>query len=166
MRGLSRLNAKEYRPALADFRAAEELNGRSLSALLNQLHVLADRLGETEAALEATGRIIRAYPEYASGRIDRAVLLGRMGKRLEAIEEAERALKLSKDPDVLYRAACVYSLTSVVDETTKSADQVRALDLLHRAIKDGSARRIPLKPTATSMASARPNGSRKSPMPS
>jgi tetratricopeptide (TPR) repeat protein len=140
-RGLTRLDAKKYRPALADFRAAEELNRRSLSALLNQVHVLADCLGEPEAALEACARLIRAYPEFASGRIDRAVLLARLGKRIDAIAEAERALKLSKDPDVTYRAACVFSLSSVVDEATKSADQARALDLLHRAIKDGTARR-------------------------
>jgi tetratricopeptide (TPR) repeat protein len=140
-RGVARLSAKEYRASLADFRAAEELNRRSLPALLNQVHVLADQLGETKAALEVTERLIRAYPEYASGRVDRAVLLARLGKRPQAIAEAEEALELSKDPDVAFRAACVYSLASVVDEATKSADQARALDLLHRAIKDGSARR-------------------------
>jgi len=140
-RGLAYLDDKDYRAALADFRAAEEINSRSLPALMNQIHVLAEKLGEPNDALAVASRITRLYPEYASGRIDRAVLLARLGKRPDAHAEAEQALKLSRNPDVLYRAACVYSLTSGTNQATRTADQERAISLLERAIKEGTLKR-------------------------
>ena len=132
-RGRARLKADDYRGALIDFRSAEALNPRSFSALVNQLHILADKLHEPEAALAVATRMTRQFPEYATGRIDRAVILARLDKRTDAHAEAEQALKLSKDPQITYRAACVYALTS----RTEEHDQVRAVDLLGKAIKDG-----------------------------
>jgi eukaryotic-like serine/threonine-protein kinase len=132
-RGQARLKADDYRAALADFHSAERLNARSFPAIVNQLHILADKLHEPEAALAVATRLTRQYPEYGTGRIDRAVILARLGKRADAHAEAQLALNLSKDPDVTYRAACVYALTSRIVE----ADQVKALGLLEQAMKDG-----------------------------
>lgn len=132
-RGRARLLADDYRGALIDFRSAEAINPRSFSALVNQLHILADKLPEPEAALAVATRLTRQFPEYATARIDRAVILARLDKRTDAHAEAEQALKMSKDPQIAYRAACVYALTS----RTEEQDQVRAVGLLERAIKDG-----------------------------
>jgi serine/threonine protein kinase/Tfp pilus assembly protein PilF len=132
-RGRARLKTDDYRGALADFRSAEALNPRSFSSLVNQLHILADKLHEPEAALAVATRLTRQFPEYGTGRIDRAVILARLGKRTDAHAEAEQALKLSRDPDVTYRAACVYALTSQIVEV----DQVKALAFLEQAMKEG-----------------------------
>jgi tetratricopeptide (TPR) repeat protein len=120
--------------ALSDFREAAALNPRSVVALKNQIHVLADKLHKTEAALEVANSLCELSPDYAIGRIGRAVLLARLGRRAEAHAEAEKAQKLAKkDPEITYRAACVYALTS----TMHKDDRDKALDLLERALKSG-----------------------------
>jgi tetratricopeptide (TPR) repeat protein len=132
-RGQAYFRADDHRAALADFRSAEALNPRSFAALVNQLHILADKLDEPERALGVATRLTRQFPEYGTGRIDRAVILARLGKRADAHAETQQALKLSKDSEVIYRAACVYSLTSRIEE----GDQAQALAFLERAIKEG-----------------------------
>jgi len=132
-RGMARLASKDYEGALADFQSAEQLNSRSLVALRNQIHVLADCLKRPTDALVVATRVTELYPESASSRVARAVLLARLDRRAEALREAEAALKLSKDPEITYRAGCVYSLTS----RTQPGDQVQAVALIERALKDG-----------------------------
>lgn len=132
-RGLARLHAKEYEDALDDFRAAAYLSPRSIAALTNIIHVLADKLGEPDAALAVATRMVDLYPEYALGRINRALILARLAKRTDAHKEVESALKLTKDPEITYRAACAYALTSI----SNPEDQARALTLLENAIKGG-----------------------------
>ena len=61
------------------------------------------------------------------------MLLARVGRRVEAHAEAERALKLSKDSAISYRAACVFALTAA----THAEDRTRALTHLERAVKAG-----------------------------
>jgi tetratricopeptide (TPR) repeat protein len=132
-RGMMRL-ADAPVDALADFKAAAVINPRSVVALKNQIHVLADKLHKTEAALELANTLCELSPDYAPGRIGRAVLLARLGRRAEAHAEAEKAQRLAKkDPEVTYRAACVYALTSATHE----GDRDKALDLLERALKAG-----------------------------
>jgi serine/threonine protein kinase/Flp pilus assembly protein TadD len=132
-RGMMRL-ADAPGDALADFKAAAVINPRSVVALRNQIHVLADKLHKTEAALEVANTLCELSPDYAPGRIGRAVLLARLGRRAEAHAEAEKAQLLAKkDPEITYRAACVYALTS----TTQKGDRDKALDLLERALKSG-----------------------------
>jgi serine/threonine protein kinase/tetratricopeptide (TPR) repeat protein len=131
-RGMANLKANPEE-ALADFRAAAERNPRSLAALKNQIHVLADRLERTEDALAAATRLTECYPDSAQARVTRAVLLARLGRRDDAHAEAEKARRLSKDADITYRAACVYALTSAAHP----GDQTKALDLLRKAVKDG-----------------------------
>jgi serine/threonine protein kinase/Flp pilus assembly protein TadD len=133
-RGLAKLRSEEYQSALEDFRAAAVMNPRSFAAFKNQIYVLADKLREMDAALVVATRMTEVYPDYATGRMMRAMLLARLGKRSDAHAETDEALRLApKDPDSIYRAACVYSLTSVID----AGDKVKSLELLDRAIKSG-----------------------------
>ncbi|QJW93905.1 tetratricopeptide repeat protein [Frigoriglobus tundricola] len=132
VRGWGRLDT-DPNGALADFRKAAELNPRSLVALQNQAHVLADKLKDTEGALVVATKVADLYPEFAPARSGRAVILARLGRRGDAHEEIERARQLSEDAETTYVAASVYSITSV----THAADQTKALDLLRQAIRDG-----------------------------
>jgi tetratricopeptide (TPR) repeat protein len=132
-RGMARL-ATDPEEALADFRAAAELNPRSLVALRNQVYVLAEKLNRTEDALAVATRMAELYPDSALGRTNRGVLLARLGRRAEAHAEAEKARRLApKDADTTYRAACVYALTSAAHP----GDREKALDLLQKAVKNG-----------------------------
>jgi len=133
-RGRARIDMKEYKAAIEDFKAAIELNRRSLVAYRNLIHVLADRLHDPEAALPVAARLTTAYPEYAFGRMVKARILARLGKRIDAQDETEAAVRLApKDADVLYHAACVYALTSVID----GGDKSKAVGFLERAIQAG-----------------------------
>ena len=130
--GFSRLPG-DPKAALADFRAAEEKNPRSLSALRNQATVLAMFLHDDAGALKVMDRIAELYPEYAPNRAGRAVMLARLGKRDEAHREAEQAGKISDDALVTYGRACAFAITS----KTHVQDRQRALELLKRAFRDG-----------------------------
>jgi len=133
-RGMARLSANQFQEALDDFRAATQLNPRSFAALVNQSHVLADQLKDPADALKVMTRLTQFYPEYALGRSNRAVLLARLGKRTDAHAEVEQALRLTpKDSEIIYRAACVYSLTSVIEP----ADKTKALAYMQSAITNG-----------------------------
>jgi tetratricopeptide (TPR) repeat protein len=132
-RGKAREEARDFEGALADYRAAARVNPRSLTALHNQICILADVLSRNEEALAVANRLADLYPNYAVGRAGRAVLLARLGRRADAHAEAEQARKLCKDPEVTYQAACVYALTA----KDNPDDRVMAVALLERALKDG-----------------------------
>ena len=132
VRGWCRLE-DDPKGALADFRKAAELNPRSLGALQNQAHVLADKLNDTEGALVVATKVADMYPEFAPARSGRAVVLARLGRRDEAHKEIELARQISADAEITYQAASVYSLTSV----THAADRLKALELLRQAIREG-----------------------------
>ena len=133
-RGRARLGEKDWQGALDDFRAAAEINPRSLAAFQNKVYVLGDRLNQPQAALEAATRMNEIYPDYAAGRIARAVYLARLGHRDEAHAETKKALALSKkDPNIYYRAACVFALTSA----NNPDDSTKALTFLECAVKNG-----------------------------
>ncbi|QEG30933.1 Serine/threonine-protein kinase PrkC [Gemmata obscuriglobus] len=119
--------------ALADLRKAAALNPRSVVALQNQAHILADRLKDPAGALVVTKRVVELSPDFAPGRAGHAIILARLGRRTDAHKEIEQARLLSNDAAVLYQAACVYSLTSVEEP----ADRLEALKLLRRAIREG-----------------------------
>ena len=116
-----------------DFQRALELNPRSVFALQNLVHVLADRLASPEAALVKATRWVELFPDHATGRSARAILLARMGERSEAHAEAERALKMSNDPDIAFYAATAYAITAANEPTDKN----RAIVLIQRAVKNG-----------------------------
>ncbi|MCI0705049.1 MAG: protein kinase [Planctomycetia bacterium] len=127
------LMKQDPKAALADFKKAEELNPKSLPALQNQAHVLADLLKDQEAALTVVTRAVELYPEFAPAVAGRAVILARLGKRADAHREIEKARLLSSDPEITYQAACVYSLTSA----NTPEDREIALNLLRQALRDG-----------------------------
>ncbi len=135
-RGWSRM-AREPEAAVEDFRKALKRNPRSLLALQNLGHILSDREKGTEKeALAVMDQMVEAYPEYALGIAGRAVLLARMGQHEAARKEIARAQMLSDAPVILYKAACVYSLTANGDEKLlgKAATQLR--DALRKGFAD------------------------------
>jgi serine/threonine protein kinase/Flp pilus assembly protein TadD len=130
-RGIARM-AADMPGALADFRKAAELNPRSLAALQNQAHALAE-LGRTADALRVLDRELDLYPDYVQARADRGVLRARLGQREVAHEDADDALKRALDAGVEYQAACTYALTSRQD----ADDASQALHYLSSALRQG-----------------------------
>jgi eukaryotic-like serine/threonine-protein kinase len=131
-RGYARLKT-DPTAALNDFDEALKCNPRYLLAMQNKGHVLSDCLKKNEAALEVMDHEVALYPDFVKGRIGRAVLLARLGKTKEAVEDAELCLKQSTDPATHYQAANVYALAKPL--TIK--DRTRALDLLSGALLNG-----------------------------
>jgi serine/threonine protein kinase/Flp pilus assembly protein TadD len=133
VRGYISLKRGNYDAALADFVEAEAMNPGSLIALQNQAHVLADKMNDQEAALEVATRTVKFNPDFVPARTGRAVILARLGKRDEAVREAEKAMAKSNDPEVLYQAACVYALTA----KAQPKDAAKAIELLKKAFQSG-----------------------------
>jgi serine/threonine protein kinase/Flp pilus assembly protein TadD len=125
--------ATDPKAALAEFRAAEEKNPRSLPAMQNQAHILSKYLHDEAGALKVLDRIAELYPDYGPTRASRAILLAKLGKREEALREAEQVGKLSTDPCVTYRRACTFAITS----TTNQQDRKQAIALLKKAFREG-----------------------------
>lgn len=126
-RGLTRI-ARQPEAALADFDRALKDNPRSLPALENKAHVLAEKLGRSADAVLALNQAIALRPEEASLRAARGVLLARLGKPQPALGDAVQALALESSPAVKYQVAGIYALT---------ADRSRALSLLAAAVRQG-----------------------------
>jgi tetratricopeptide (TPR) repeat protein len=129
-RGLNRLPA-DPDGALADFEGALKLNPRSFWALQNKASVLSESLGRTEEAVTTLDRAIDHHPESVPALAGRGVLLGRLGRRDEALRDAKACLALDDSADTLYRVACIYALTS----KTSPEDRPEALTLLARAAR-------------------------------
>src|SRR5581483_1626263 len=79
-RGWAKLPA-DPKGALADFEQALARNPRSIKALQNQAHVLAEYLGRTGEAIAALDRLLEESPDSAAVRASRGVLYARLGKR-------------------------------------------------------------------------------------
>jgi tetratricopeptide (TPR) repeat protein len=132
IRGLVRLPT-DPRAALADFEKALELNPRYYLALQNKAHVLSEHLKKPQEALAVLDRVIDLYPGYTRGRIGRAVLLARQGKRAEAHADVRESLARDHDAMTLYQAANVYALTS----RQEPKDRDRVIPLLAVALWGG-----------------------------
>jgi serine/threonine protein kinase/Flp pilus assembly protein TadD len=135
-RGNARLEDADPEGALDDYREAMRINPRSLNALENQILALDERLARPEDALAVADRLTGLSPDYAAGRVNRGVLLAKLGRRDEAHAEAERALALAAHPEVMFAAARVFALTS----KDRPGDAPRAFELLGGAIKSGFGR--------------------------
>jgi tetratricopeptide (TPR) repeat protein len=131
-RGLARM-AREPQAALADFERALQLNPDSPAALQNKAHVLAELLGRTAEALPALDRAVARYPEATPSRGGRAVLYARLGRRAEALRDADETLLRDTSPPRLYQVACVYALTS----RQEPGDRPDAFRLLAAALRRG-----------------------------
>ncbi len=131
-RGIARL-PDDPKGALADYQKAMELNPRSLPALENLAHVLAERLGQTKAAVEILDQLLKYYPDNVPARASRGVLWARLGKRAAAHQDAKDALKRSQEAATQYQVAGIYALTSV----QTPADRKEAFRLLATALCRG-----------------------------
>jgi tetratricopeptide (TPR) repeat protein len=131
-RGLARL-ATDPKGTLADLDRALEINPHSLPALEDRAAVLAERLGQTEAAVASLDRAIRLAPQRGQPRAGRGVLLARLCRRDEAIRDAREAERLDPRPEVLYQAAGIYALTG----RTNPADRPEAFRLLALSLRRG-----------------------------
>lgn len=132
IRGLARL-ATDPRAALGDFEKALDINPRYYPALQNKAHVLSERLNQPRESLAVLDRVIELYPGYTQGRIGRAVLLARQGKRDEAHADVRESLARDHDAATLYQAANVYALTS----RQEPKDRERVIPLLAVALWGG-----------------------------
>jgi serine/threonine protein kinase/tetratricopeptide (TPR) repeat protein len=154
-RGLARL-PRDPKGALADFDKALQLNPRSVSALQNKAHALdqmplrrsalpfplwvgdkllavRERLEQTQQAIAALDRALAIAPDYVLARHGRGVLLARLGKRTEALADAQEALKRDTTPLTLYTVACIYALTT----KEQPDDRLEAFRLLAAALRQG-----------------------------
>jgi serine/threonine protein kinase/Tfp pilus assembly protein PilF len=130
-RGVARLGWDD-RGALADFRRAIDVNPRSLAAHVNAAYVLAERQGKTKEALEVLDRAVAHHPDHALTRATRGVLLARLGRRAEALVDAEQ-VRATCDAAVLFQLGALYAQTS----RTEPKDGAEALKLLKRALRKG-----------------------------
>jgi serine/threonine protein kinase/predicted Zn-dependent protease len=131
-RGLARV-ADQPGAALEDFDAALALNPRSFNGLQNKAALLVDKFGRDGEALRVMDQAVSLYPDSVLARGGRGVLLARVGKRAQALEDAQESLLLDSGPAALYQAACVFALTSRQQEE----DRVKALQLLSAALRQG-----------------------------
>ena len=98
--------------ALADFVEGEKRNPRSIHALKNQAYILGEVQKKHPEALAVLDRLVDRHPGFVEGRASRGVLLARLGRTKEAVKEAEECVKLSSQPEIRYRAACIYALAA------------------------------------------------------
>ena len=128
-RGLARLPV-DPKGALSDLDAALVLNPASYDALQSKAAVLSEHLGRAEEAIGVLDRAIDLHRSRVRARDGRGVLHARLGRRDEALRDAQAALSLDSDPETLYRVAGIYALTS----RQRPADRGQALRLLAAAI--------------------------------
>jgi serine/threonine protein kinase/Flp pilus assembly protein TadD len=131
-RGLARVDG-DPAGALADFDKALGLNPRSLLALQNKAHVLAERLHKPEEAVAALDRAVQLYPGFVRSRVGRGVVLARLGRRAAAVADAREALARDNRAETFYQAANIFALTSKQNPD----DRREALPLLSIALRNG-----------------------------
>jgi serine/threonine protein kinase/predicted Zn-dependent protease len=136
-RGFAELPASAER-ALQDFDNALRANPSSLAAMQNKAYVLAEKLRRTDEAIAVLDLVVTRYPDFAPGWAGRGVLWARLGKRAEALRDADAALERSAEPAVLYQVAGIYALTSRVEHD----DRREAFRLLGTALTKGYGREL------------------------
>jgi len=75
--------------------------------------------------------IIALAPDDPGALASRGVLFGRLGERAPALADAEAALSMSDDADIVCQVGGIYALTSAKEE----GDAERAVSLVARALK-------------------------------
>jgi serine/threonine protein kinase/Tfp pilus assembly protein PilF len=131
-RGLARLG-KDPRAALADFEEALKLDPCYLPALQNVAHVLSEKLGRTEEAVQVLSHILKFNEGYVPARAGRGVLLARLGKREAALADARETLVRESTPFLQFQVAGIYALTSC----QQPDDRLKAYPLLASALRQG-----------------------------
>lgn len=119
--------------ALAAFEAANRLDPRSLEAMRNRAHVLAEYLHLPDRGIDVLAEAIRLYPDCAPAILGRGVLLARQGRRDQALADARLGLKYDQGAMAHYQAACIFAQTSRIIRT----DADEAIRLLFVALHLG-----------------------------
>lgn len=129
-RGIALLR-RDPAKAMEDFRQALVMNPTSLPALQNIAAVLSRDATKTKEALTTFDRILALRPDYTPAVAGRGVILARMGKRPEAHRQAVDALASRQDAKTLYQVACIYALTSRLQD----GDKRESRRMLARALR-------------------------------
>jgi tetratricopeptide (TPR) repeat protein len=138
-RGVARL-ATDPESALADFAQAHRIDPLSVPAMQNCAAVLAGPLERPLDAIPWMTRLVEAEPDQPTHRATRGVLYARVGRRTDALADADAALAIRRDADTLYRVAGIYAQTSranrdepQADAAPQADDVAQALSLLREA---------------------------------
>ena len=110
-RGVAKM-ARKPEAALQDFQKALELNPRSHSARRNIAYVLSEKLDKTEEAIACLDKLVADYPLDDGSFGGRGVLLARVGRLDEAIEDAKTVVTLQGGAMSMLQAACIYAIAS------------------------------------------------------
>ncbi|MFO0809772.1 MAG: protein kinase [Gemmataceae bacterium] len=131
VRGEMKLDAQpaDYASALSDFDQAIQVDPNFLPALRNKASVLAENLNRPSDALIVIDRLLELVPDASGDRAGRAVVLARLGRKLEARRDAE-AIAQSDSALILYQAA-----SAVLLAAEGEADRTRGLSLLRSVLR-------------------------------
>jgi serine/threonine protein kinase/predicted Zn-dependent protease len=136
-RGKARLEQGDAEKALVDFASAARCNPLSREAVQDQAYVVGEILKRPGEAIALLSRELELYPNQPVARAARGVYYAQAGNRAAAVADARRAVAAApNDGGVLYRAACVFALTSRVAADPK-ADRRQAITYLAGALMHG-----------------------------
>jgi serine/threonine protein kinase/predicted Zn-dependent protease len=127
MRGIARL-AQSPEAALADFRTAAESTTMAVVARQNMAHVLSERMGRPEEAIQVLTELLQQEPDFLPAQVGRAVLRARLGQIEAALQDVEACQQRMLNPEAHYQIACVYAQLSRHDQS------YRPLALRHLAM--------------------------------
>ncbi len=130
-RSVARTTDRDYTGALADLDRALAIDPTSWNALINKASLLSEHLNRSDDAVAQLDLAVKTYPEDASLRASRGVLLARLGRRNAALNDADHALELTPSPKIQWQVASAYALTS----KTNPEDQLLALQYLAAALR-------------------------------
>jgi eukaryotic-like serine/threonine-protein kinase len=99
--------------------------------LQDKAHVLAEKLGRTEEAIQALSTALRHHPDCVDALAARGVYHARLGRRNPALADARAALAVSEQAGTIYQVAGIYALTS----KQQPDDRREALRLLASALR-------------------------------
>jgi tetratricopeptide (TPR) repeat protein len=136
-RGMARLRQKDARGALADFEAASSCDPHQPQAIHARAHVLGALLNRPAEAVRMIDRELELDPNQPVVIAGRGVYLAQLGKRDGAVADADHAATMApREGEVLYRAACIYALTSRLAKDP-AADRKKAIGYLAGALECG-----------------------------
>lgn len=100
--------------ALQYYQLAHKLAPHRRSPRRNMAHVIGEKNGQNEAAIEILDSLVDEF-QNAQDVVARGVLLARLGKRDQASADAKRALELDASAKVHFQVGCIYALLAAED---------------------------------------------------
>lgn len=121
--------------AKADLQQALRIDPSSLVVLQNLAHVESEHFHDLPAAMTALDQILQTSPDNEAARAGRSVVLARLGRSDECLQDLETLTKQEPKllPSTLYQMGCAYALASAQHPT--HADS--AVRLLAQALRRG-----------------------------